>query len=56
MISNIEQEKCGDTRQPEKSGRHLEHLLPLVLPSAVDLDTYVAMVADEEKIRGLTSK
>ena len=57
MISNIEQDRYGDTQQPENLfGRHLLDFPPLVLPSTADLDTYVAMVADEEKIRGLTSK
>jgi len=57
VIQNVEQERCGDLRQPIKLfGRHPEDFLPLVLPSAADLDTYVAMVANEEKIRKLTSK
>jgi hypothetical protein len=57
MISNIEQDRYGDTQQPENLfERHLVDFPPLVLPSTADLDTYVAMVADEEKIRGLTSK
>jgi hypothetical protein len=56
MIRNIEQERCGDEQQTETFGRHPDHLPPVVLPSTADLDTYVAMVADEEKIRGLTSK
>jgi hypothetical protein len=57
MIPNIEQARYGDTQQPGNLfGRHLVDFPPLVLPSTADLDTYVAMVADEEKIRGLTSK
>jgi hypothetical protein len=36
-------------------GRHPEDFPSLGLPSTADLDTYVAMVADEEKVRGLTS-
>jgi hypothetical protein len=57
VIRNMEQQRCGDTQLPETFvGRHPEDSPPLVLPSAADLDTYVAMVADEEKIRGLTSK
>ena len=56
MIRN-EQERCGNTQQPEKLfGRRPEGFPALVLPSAADLDAYVAMVADEERIRGLTSK
>ena len=56
MIRNMEQQRCGDTQLPEAFvGRHPEDLPPLLLPSAADLDTYVATVADEEKIRGLTS-
>jgi hypothetical protein len=57
MIPNIEQERYGDTQQPGNLfGRRPVDFPPLVLPSTADLDTYVAMVADEEKIRGLTSK
>jgi hypothetical protein len=57
VIRHMEQQRCGDTHLPETFvGRHPEDFPPLVLPSAADLDTYVAMVADEEKIRGLTSK
>jgi hypothetical protein len=56
VIRNIEQQRCGDTQLPETLlGRHPQDFPPLALPSAADLDTYVAMVADEEKIRGLTS-
>jgi hypothetical protein len=56
VIRNMEQQRCGDTQLPETFvGRHPEVFPPSVLPSAADLDTYVAMVADEEKIRGLTS-
>ena len=31
-------------------------IFALVLPSAVDLDTYVRIAADEDRIRRLTSK
>jgi hypothetical protein len=56
VIRNMEQQRCGDTHLPETLlGRHPGDFQPLVLPSAADLDMYVAMVADEEKIRGLTS-
>jgi hypothetical protein len=56
VIRNMEQQRCGDTQLPETfAGAHPEDFPPLALPSAADLDTYVAMVADEEKIRGLTS-
>jgi hypothetical protein len=56
VIRNMEQQRCGDTQLPETfAGRHPEDFPPPVLPSAADLDTYVAMVADEEKIRVLTS-
>ena len=56
MIRNIEQQRCGDTQQPETLfGKHPEDFPPLVLPSTADLDIYVAMMADEERIRGLTS-
>ena len=57
MISNIEQERYDDTQQSENLfGRRPMDFPPPVLPSTADLDTYVAMVADEEKIKGLTSK
>jgi hypothetical protein len=57
VIRNVEQERCDDTQQRGRLfGRHPENVPPLVLPSVADLDTYVAMVADEEKIRELTSK
>jgi hypothetical protein len=57
VIRNMEQQRCGDTQLPETLlGRHPEDFPPLVLPSAGDLDTYVRIAADEEKIRGLTSK
>ena len=56
VIRNIEQQRCGDAQLPETLlGRHPEDFPHVVLPSTADLDTYVAMVADEEKIRGLTS-
>lgn len=56
VIRNIEKQRCGETQLPETLlGRHPEDFPPVVLPSEADLDTYVAMVADEEKIRGLTS-
>jgi hypothetical protein len=56
VIRNIEQQRCGDTQLPETLlGRHPEDFPPVVLPSEADLDTYVAIVADEEKIRGRTS-
>lgn len=56
MIRNMAQQRCGDTQQPETLfGRHPEDFPPLVLPSTADLDIYVAMMADEERIRGLTS-
>ena len=57
MIRNVEQERCGNTQQPERLfGRCPEDFPTLVLPSAADLDAYVAMIGDEEKIRGLASK
>ena len=56
VIRNMEQQRRGDTQQPETLfGKHPEDFPPLVLPSAADLDTYVAMVADEEKSKALTS-
>jgi hypothetical protein len=56
VIRNIEQTRCGETQPPETLfGKHTEDFPPLVLPSTDDLDNYVAMMADEEKIRGLTS-
>ncbi len=56
MIRNIEQQRCGDTQLPETLlGRHPEDFPHVVLPSTADLDIYVAMMADEERIRGLTS-
>jgi len=56
VIRNMEQQRCGDTLLPETlSGRHPEDFPPPLLPSTADLDAYVAMIADEEKIRGLTS-
>jgi hypothetical protein len=56
VIRNIEQQRCGDTQHPETSfGNHPEDFPPLVLPSTADLDIYVAMMAGEERIRGLTS-
>ena len=55
-VRNLEQQRCGDTQLPETLlARHPEDFLTVIPPSAADLDTYVAMVADEEKIRGLTS-
>jgi hypothetical protein len=57
VIRNVEPDRCGNMQQPEQlSERRPEDFPPLVLPSAADLDSYVAMVADEERIRGLTSK
>jgi hypothetical protein len=39
VIRNIEQQRCGDTRQPETLfGKHPEDFSPLVLPSTADLD------------------
>jgi hypothetical protein len=56
VIRNIEQQRCGDTQLPETLlGRHPEDFPHVVLPSTADLDIYVAMMADEERIRGLTS-
>jgi hypothetical protein len=55
MIRTLEQQRCGGTQLPETLLARHPDLLPLVLPSTADLDTYVAMVADEERIRGLTS-
>lgn len=56
MISTIGQQRYVDTQQTESLfGRRPVDFPPLALPSTADLDTYVAMVADEEKIRGLTS-
>jgi hypothetical protein len=56
VIRNMEQQRRGDTQQPETLfGKHPEDFPPLVLPSTADLDIYVAMMADEERIRGLTS-
>jgi hypothetical protein len=57
MISNIEQERDGDTQQPENLfGRRPVDFPPPVLPSTSDLDTYVRIAADEDRIRRLTSK
>jgi hypothetical protein len=61
VIRSIGAEACGDTGQPkEKFGKHPEirfvEFQPIVLPSSADLDTYIAMADEEEKIRGLTSK
>jgi hypothetical protein len=57
MISSIEQDRYGATQQPENLlGRRPVHFPPPVLPSAADLDTYVRLAADEDKIRRLTSK
>jgi hypothetical protein len=57
MISNIEQERYGDTQQPENLfGRRPVDFPPPVLPSTSDLDTYVRIAADEDRIRRLTSK
>jgi hypothetical protein len=57
MIPIIEQERYDDTQQSENLfGRRRVDFPPPVLPSTADLDTYVAMMADEEKIKGLTSK
>ena len=56
VIRNMERQRCDDLQLPETLlGRHPEDFPPLVLPSTADLDTYVAMVADEEKVGGLTS-
>jgi hypothetical protein len=53
---NMEQQRCGDTHLPDTLlRRHPGDFPPCVLPSAADLDTYVAVVADEEKIKDLTS-
>jgi hypothetical protein len=57
VIRNMEQQRCGDTQLPETLlGGHPEDFPSLVLPSTADLDTYVAMVAEEEEIRDLTSR
>jgi hypothetical protein len=57
MISNIEQDRYGDTQQPENLfERHLVDFPPLALPSTADLDTYVRIAADEDRVRRLTSK
>jgi hypothetical protein len=56
VIRNVEQERGSNIQQPDKLfGRCPEKFPPLLLPSAADLDAYVAMVAEEERIRGLTS-
>jgi hypothetical protein len=56
VIRNMEQQRCGDTQLLETLlGRHPEDFPPPAHPSTADLDTYVAMVADEEKVRGSTS-
>jgi hypothetical protein len=56
VIRNMEHRRCRGAQLPEPlSARHLEDFPSPVLPSMADLDTYVAMVADEEKNRGLTS-
>ena len=57
MIPNIGKERYGETQQPENLfGRRPVDFPPLVLPSTADLDTYVKLAADEDRIRRLTSK
>ncbi len=57
MVPNIEQERYGDTQQPGNLfGRRPVDFPPFVLPSTADLDTYVRLAADEDRIRRLTSK
>ena len=56
VIRNMEQQRWDERQLSETSlARHPEDFPPLVLPSTADLDIYVAMMADEERIRGLTS-
>jgi hypothetical protein len=54
VIRHVEHKRSMNTRKRKKL--FSRHSPAVVLPSTADLDTYVRLAADEDRIRRLTSK
>jgi len=54
VIRHVEHKKSMNTQKRKKL--FIRHSPAVVLPSTADLDTYVRLAADEDRIRRLTSK